>query len=287
MNTLELVPAEPQHVSEIGRICYEAFKEVQEGHGFSPDFPTVDLARQVLGMLVERNDFYGVVALRDGQPVGSNFLSRTDPVAGVGPITIDCSCQGRGIGRALMQDVINFARRNKIEQVRLFQDSFNVASLSLYASLGFDVKETAAFMQAAPAAETDESVRPVAVTDLPAIEELSKPIYKNSRRNEVAAATPYGFAAFVRERQGRITGYLIPGIFGHGAAETPEDALALIGEAGRRLPPPSARFFCPLSQASFFRQAMKAGCRAIKVTNYMAIGRYEPPNEVWMPSVLC
>ena len=92
MNTLELVPAEPQHVSEIGRICYEAFKEVQEGHGFSPDFPPVDLARQVLGMLVERDDFYGVVALRDGQPVGSNFLSLTGPVAGVGPITIDCSC---------------------------------------------------------------------------------------------------------------------------------------------------------------------------------------------------
>src|SRR5688572_15711003 len=119
MNTLELVPAEPQHVSEIGRICYEAFKGVHEGHGFSPDFPTVELARQVLGMLVERDDFYGVVALRDGKPVGSNFLSLTDTVAGIGPITIDCSCQGRGIGRTLMQDVINFARRNNIKQVRL------------------------------------------------------------------------------------------------------------------------------------------------------------------------
>ena len=285
--TFELVPAEPQHVDEIGRICYEAFKEVQEGHGFSPDFPTIDLARQVLGMLVQRDDFYGVVALRDGEPVGSNFLSLMDPVAGVGPITIDCSCQGQGIGRALMQDVINYARRNNIEQVRLFQDSFNVGSLSLYGSLGFDVKEAAAFMQAAPAAEADESVRPVGETDLPSIEQLSKRIYKNSRRNEVAAATPYGFAAFVREQHGRITGYLIPGIFGHGVAETREDALALIGEAARRLPPPAARFFCPLSQASFFRQAMKAGCRAMKVMNYMALGRYEPPTEIWMPSVLC
>jgi ribosomal protein S18 acetylase RimI-like enzyme len=284
---LELVPADPQHVSEIGRICYEAFKEVQERHGFFPDFPAIDLARHVLGMLVQRDDFYGVVALRDGQPVGSNFLSLMDPVAGVGPITIDCSCQGQGVGRALMQDVINYARRNNIEQVRLFQDSFNVASLSLYASLGFDVKETAAFMQAAPAADPDARVRPLAETDLPSIEELSKRIYKNSRRNEVAAAAPYGFAAFVREQQGRVTGYLIPGIFGHGVAETQEDALALIGEAARCVPPPVARFFCPLSEASFFRQAMKAGCRVIKLMNYMAVGRYEPPNEVWMPSVLC
>ncbi|MCA1603736.1 MAG: hypothetical protein LC776_19545 [Acidobacteria bacterium] len=59
---------------------------------------------------------------------------------------------------------------------------------------------------------------------LPAIEELSKRIYKNSRCNEVAAVAPYGFVAFLREQQGRITGYLIPGIFGHGIAET-EDVL--------------------------------------------------------------
>ena len=287
MNTLELVPAEAQHVSEIGRICYEAFKEIAERHGFPPDFPSVEVASQVVGMMVERDDFYGVVALRDGQTVGSNFLSLMDPVAGVGPITIDRSCQGEGIGRALMQDVITYARRNNIEQVRLFQDSFNVGSLSLYASLGFDVKEAAAFMQAMPAAEADESVRPVDVADLPAIEGLSKRIYKSSRRNEVAAAAPYGFAAFLREQKGRITGYLIPGIFGHGVAETEAAALALIGETARRLAPPLARFFCPLSEASFFRQALKAGCRVIKVMNYMAIGRYQPPTDVWMPSVLC
>jgi predicted N-acetyltransferase YhbS len=274
-------------VDAIGQICFEAFKEVQEGHGFSPDFPTVDVARQVLGMLVQRDDFYSVVALHDGQPVGSNFLSLMDPVAGVGPITIDCSLQGQGIGRALMHDVIDYAQRNNIEQVRLFQDSFNVASLSLYASLGFEVKEAAALMQAASAAEADLSVRPVTEADLPAIEELSKRIYKNSRRNEVAAAAPNGFPAFLRENRERVTGYLIPGIFGHGIAETEADALALIGEAARRVPPPFAHFFCPLSEAGFFRQAMKAGCRVIKVMNYMTLGPYEAPDEIWMPSILC
>ena len=283
---IELIPAETQHVREIGRICYEAFKAVQEGHGFSADFPSVHVARQVVGMLVEREDFYGVVALRDGEPVGSNFLSLTDPVAGVGPITIDCSCQDQGIGRALMQEVIKYAQQNSIAQVRLLQDSFNVASLSLYASLGFEVKEGIAFMQAVPTAALDESVRPVAQTDLPAIEELGKRLYRNSRRNEVAAAECYGFASFLREQQGRITGYLIPGIFGHGVAETKEDALALIGEAARRLPPESARFFCPLGEVDFFRDSLKAGCRVIKAMNYMAMGPYEPPNEVWMPSVL-
>jgi GNAT superfamily N-acetyltransferase len=238
-------------------------------------------------MLVQRQDFYSVVALLDGRPVGSNFLSLMDPVSGVGPISVDPACQGQTIGRTLMQDVINYARRNNIEQVRLLQDSFNGLSLALYASLGFEVKDAAAFMQAAAPAKADDRVRPIDPTDLPAIERLSKRIYKNSRRTEVATATAYGFAACLRERDGHITGYLIPGIFGHGIAETAEDAMALVGEAARRLPPEVARFFCPLSQGSFFQQALLAGCRVIKVMNYMALGPYAQPDEVWMPSVLC
>jgi GNAT superfamily N-acetyltransferase len=283
---IRLVPAEPQHVSELGRICFESFRGVHDRGCGTRDFPTVDIAQQVLGMLVQRDDFYSVSAMDDGRLLGSNFLSLMDPVAGLGPITIDPSCQGQGVGRTLMLDAIDYAQRHGIEQVRLMQDSFNVASLSLYASLGFDVKVPVAFMQAAPLAEADDSVRPISEPDLPAIEELSERVYKNSRRNEVAAAAPYGFAALLRERQGRITGYLLPGIFGHGVAETEEDALALIGEAARRLPAEIARFFCPLTESSFYRKALQANCRVIKVMNYMALGPYEQPKEVWMPSVL-
>lgn len=284
--SIELVPAEPQHASELGSICFEAFKELQDRACGTRDFPNVEIAQQVLGMLVQRDDFYSVSALDNGRLVGSNFLSLMDSVAGVGPITVDPSYHSQGVGRTLMQDVIDYARRNNIEQVRLMQDAFNVASLSLYASLGFAVKEPVAFMQAAPLAEDDNSVRPITEPDLPAIEELSERIYKNSRRNEVAAAAPYGFAALLRERQGRITGYLLPGILGHGVAETEEDALALIGEAARRLPPEMARFFCPLTESGFYRKALQGGCRVIKVMNYMTMGPYEPQDEVWMPSVL-
>jgi ribosomal protein S18 acetylase RimI-like enzyme len=284
---IELVPAEPEHVSELGSICFEAFKDLHDRGCGTRDFPTVEIAQQVLGMLVQRDDFYSVSALDDGRLVGSNCLSLMDPVAGVGPITIDPSYQGQGVGRTLMQDVIDYAQRNNIVHVRLMQASFNVASLSLYASLGFDVKSPVAFMQAAPLAEADNSVRPITEPDLPAIEELSEHIYKNSRRNEVAAAAPYGFAALLREREGRITGYLLPGIFGHGVAETEEDALTLIGEAARRLPPENARFFCPLTESSFYRKTLQGGCRVIKVMNYMTLGPYEQPDEVWMPSVLC
>jgi len=284
--SIQLVPGKPEHVSEIGRICYEAFKDIADRHGFPPDFPSAGVARQITGMLVERDDFYAVTALLDGHVVGSNFLSLSDEVAGVGPVTIEIPEQGQDIGRALMQDVVDYGRRNGIERIRLQQDGFNMASLSLYASLGFEQKDACVLMQPAPALQADETVRPLAEADLPACEELSKRLYKSSRRNEVAATLRWRFPCFVREREGRIVGYLIPIIFGHGVAETEEDALALAGEAARSIPPEMARVFCPMSEASLYRKLLKAGCRAIKLMNLMAIGRYEPPGEVWMPSVL-
>jgi len=48
----------------------------------------------------------------------------------------------------------------------------------------------------------------------------------------------------------------------------------------------SIQFFCPLREASLYRSLLKAGCRAVKVMNLMAIGPYEPPDAVWMNSVL-
>lgn len=283
---LELVRAESQHVGEIGRICYEAFKNLHDRHHFPLDLPSAALARQVLGMMVSRSDFYSVVALLDGQVVGSNFLSLSDPVAGIGPVTVEPCHQGKDIGLALMQDVVDQGRRRGIERIRLLQETINVGSLSLYASMGFDSREEVAYLQAAAAPAGDPNVRLVTDQDLPAIEQLSANIYMVSRRNEMAAAIRYGFSPLLRQRDGRVTGYLIPGLFGHGVAESEDDACALVGEMARRLPPDAARFFCPIGQADFFRRVLKMGCRTIKVWTLMTLGPYEPPRRVWMPSVL-
>ena len=283
---VELVRAEPQHVSELGRICYEAFKDVADSHGFSPDFPSVQVARNTIGMIVGRKDFYGVAAIVNGELAGSNYLSLTDPVSGVGPITVDCAFQGRDLGRALMEDVIEYARLNKVERVRLLQDAFNVASLSLYGSLGFDVKHPVAEMHLNAAVKADVTVRPVHESDVDALDEICQKNYKTSRRNELAAAVRAGFSPVLRERGGKFTGYLIPGLFGHGVAETCDDAVALATQAARLIPHERARSLVPLKDGDLFRAFLKAGCRTVKIMNLMAMGPYEEPASVWMPSVL-
>jgi GNAT superfamily N-acetyltransferase len=281
----ELVPARPEHVSELGRILYEAFKDIADRHHFPPFFPNASVARQVVAGLVDRDDVYAVAAVVDGQPVGSNYLESTDEVAGVQVISVEVGHQGEGIGRALMQDVLDRSREKAFDTVRLLHESHNVASLSLYASLGFDTKEAVAFMTAAPSTTADDTIRPITEDALPTIKRLSIQNYRVSRCNEVAGFIRRGDPALLRERDGSVTGYFVPGLNGHGVAMSKEDALALITEAARRFPDYDTRFFCPLSLGDLYRDALRTGCRPIEVMNLMAMGKYESPSGIWMPSV--
>jgi len=290
--TLELGRATPAHVPEISRIAYETFYSVSVRHGYAPDFPTPEVAAQVMRLLVANGSrFYGVVALLDGLPVGSNFLSTLDPVAGVGPITVDPAVQGGGIGRTLMGDVLEEARHRGIASVRLLQDAFNRVSLSLYASLGFEQREVVALMEAGSggpnaAAAPVNDVRAMTVDDLTAVEALSHRIYKSSRRGDAALAVGTGFPAFVRERGGQVTSYVIPGLLGHGVATTHDDALTILRGVIEALPAPFDRVFVPLSNGRLFQTLLADGWRVVKVMNLMTVGPYERPEGIWLPSVL-
>src|SRR6266542_2988001 len=283
---LVLVPAKPEHISELGRICYEAFKDISDRHHFPSDFSSAAMGRMIIGLLTAREDVYGVAAMMDSQPAGSNFLMVADEVGGLGPISVEVSMQAQGIGRVLMQNVLDHAEKAGVEKVRLLQDSFNMTSLALYASLGFDTKEPVAVMQPTPGEQIDESVRPVTEADLEVVEELSQRIYRVSRRNEVASGITGPFRPFLRERSGRVAGYYTPGIAGHGVAETEDDLVVLVRETARQMPPDFHRVLCPLTEGSLYRKLLAAGCRNIKAMNLMALGPYERPDGAWLPSVL-
>jgi len=285
MPDIELIRPEPQQVPELARICFEAFKRIHERHSFPPDIPNIELAGHIMGLLVSGKNFYGVAARVNGRLVGSNFISCTDPVGGVGPITVDPAFEGRGVGRALMKAVLDYAQQKGMEQVRLLQDSFNTKSLSLYASLGFDVRTPVGLLDARPALTADSTVRPATTADLPVLDDLSRRLYPCSRRGEIVMLMGMNVPVFVREHGGKIPGYFVPGFLGHGVAETEADALALIGETMRRVPPEFAVFFCPLVLGNFYRAILKSGHRLRKIMTYMTLGPYEPPRGIWLPSI--
>src|SRR5262245_8243513 len=103
---LILRPARQDDAQDLGRICYEAFASIANRHNFPVAFPNAETAVGLISFLIGHPGFYGVVAERDRRIVGSNFLDERSQIAGVGPITVDPQAQDRGVGRRLMQDVL-------------------------------------------------------------------------------------------------------------------------------------------------------------------------------------
>jgi len=284
---LELVPATADHIPRLSVICHEAFSALHDRCGIERDIPSPEVGEMIIGQVVQRPDYTGVMAVLDGEIVGSNFLCFGDEVAGVGPITVDPTVQSKGVGRALMQWVIDEARRREIRQTRLFQEAINITSLSLYTALGFDWRDSAVLMQAAPAAEEDPEVRPITADDLSAIADLSHLAYGFSRAGDAAQLIQFQIPGFLKLRGGKPVGYMFATLFGHAGAETDEDLLGLAAQAARHLPPPLAKFICPMARAGLFRKAMAAGHRTGKVLSYMSLGDYTPPTGAHFPSIQC
>lgn len=88
--------------------------------------------------------FYAVVAELDGRIVGSNFLDERSSIAGLGPITVDPLVQNRAIGRQLILHVMQRAETQQLNGVRLLRATYHTRALSLYAKLGFVVRELVA-----------------------------------------------------------------------------------------------------------------------------------------------
>jgi GNAT superfamily N-acetyltransferase len=281
---VEIIRPGPEQVPELARICFEAFKAINERHGFPLDIPNLEAAGKLIGMMVSRSDYFAVAACVKGRLAGSNFMSVGDEVAGVGPISVDPALDGRGIGRCLMHAVLEHAHTIRKTQVRLLQTAFNTKSVSLYASLGFDVCGPIGVMAAKPSARSDSLVRRAVPAEVPRLDELCRQVFKVSRWMEIEAAFSYGLPVYLRESAGRLTAYFIPGPMGHGASESEEDILAVIGESARQSTAEIV-FFCPLQLGDFYRRTLLAGHRLRKIMNYMAIGPYIPPEGIWLPSI--
>jgi predicted N-acetyltransferase YhbS len=286
---VELRPIEPTDRDEAARIVYEAFAGIHDHHRFARDFPTVDAAVQLTTNFIAHPSIYGVVAEIDGRIVGSNFLDERGPVRGVGPITVDPAVQGRRVGRELMQAALD--RGADAMGIRLLQDAFNTGSLSLYASLGFDVAEMVALMGGRPRSDSVNGVevRPLEQRDLDECEQLHRRVHGFERTAELedALALP-DFSPVVATREGRIVAYAATLTFfpaAHAVAETQADMAGLIAGALAATEEPGS-FLVPTRQAELFRWCLGEGLRIVKPMNYMTVGRYETPAGSWIPSVL-
>jgi hypothetical protein len=228
---------------------------------------------------------YCVVAEVDGRIVGSNCLDERSVIRGVGPITIDPGAQNIGVGRKLMQAVMDRANERSAAGIRLVQAAFHNRSLSLYTSLGFDIREPLSCVQGRTLERSVAgcAVRQASADDVDACNALSRLVHGYDRGLDLGQAIEQGTARVV-ERGGRITGYTTHlAFFGHSTAETNVDMQSLIASAESFA---GAGILVPSRNHALLRWCLANGLRVVQPMTLMSAGLYNEPSGAWLPSVL-
>ena len=276
--------AGPEDAERLGTIAYDAFYNISTAHNFPPDFPSPEVGIGLAQMMIARPDIYSVVA-ENGRVVGSNFLWEGDEVDGVGPITIDPAEQNSSVGRRLMEDVIRRSDENGKRSIRMVQAAFHNRSLALYTKLGFNTVEPLSTISGAPVniEVAGAKVRQMSSEDIGSADAVCQNVHGISRKNEISDSLLTGLAKVV-ERDGRITGYFTQlGFFGHAAAETDQDLIALIA-SGAEIQGPG--FLLPTRNGEVMRWCLGNGLKIVQPMTLMSRGFYQEPRGAFIPSIL-
>jgi GNAT superfamily N-acetyltransferase len=278
---------EPADVDALAQICFDAFASIDDQHRFPRDFPVLEAAQGIMGVWIPHPQIWGVLAEIDGRPVGSNFLDERDPVPGVGPVSVTPDLHESGIGRRMMEAVNE--RGEGAQSIRLVQTSYNLRSLSLYASVGYDVVEPLMIVSGKPRSAPVDGVevRPLEERDLEECEALCKKVHGFTRTGALRDALHGPFEPFVAVRGGKVTAYATTLAFwplAYGVAASDEDMHALLCGAAPQIEEPLT-FIVP-TRWELFRWCRAEGIRFVKPLNLMVRGEYSDPTSAWFPSVL-
>lgn len=268
-----------------GKICFEAFGALAAQHNFPSDFPAPGVAIRVLSMMFAHPGFFCVVAEQEGKLVGSNCMDERTPIAGIGPITVDPGAQNGAVGRQLMEAVMSRATERKFAGIRLVQTAYHNRSLSLYAKLGFAVREPLACMQGPAMRGTSEGfrVRSAQLADVAACDDLCLRVHGHDRSGELRDAIQQG-TAVLADRDGRIAAYGSSiGYFGHAVGESNSALEALIAAATAFQ---GSGILVPIRNAGLFSWCLENGLRTVQVMTLMTVGLYNEPAGAYLASVL-
>jgi ribosomal protein S18 acetylase RimI-like enzyme len=289
MNTPTLTSVLPDQAEAVGMLVYEAFKEIAERHNFEPAFATPELAHFIVRLLAQTEGYESYQLIEDGRPVACNFGDERDDAVGVGPVAVAVDQQGRGLGRRVMEALLERAERNGFRSVRLVQVAYNMQSFSLYHNLGFNVTDMLANVRGRPGdgQEPIDRVREYTPADLAACDTLHREVLGIGRRQDIELMAKFA-PPLVLERGGQIAGYLtrFPGpqtFITHGVARDEQALRDLIISTGRSSPG-DVHLLIPTSHAETLRWAMGQGFQLQELDSYMVYGEYQPPMGAWVPS---
>lgn len=282
-------------VKAAGALCYRAFETIDTKHGFIVEFASEEATIEFMEGCVD-NPHCACVVVEDkqsGKLIGGNCLwDEGDDVHCVGPIYVDPSFQGHGLGRTLMQVVVRYGQEvRKAKSIRLTQAFHNMHSFSLYSSLGFQLREPVHIL--APRKwPLPESCAPLhlctrasTMDDVASMIDLCRQVHGFARSADIIRHTKDG-KGFVVENvsDGKLMGYAVSyGEEGHAVGMDNDSIKALIcackGLEG------CMGIFVPSRNHELIKWCLSAGMRTLAGCNIMTLGEYTEPKLPYLPSI--
>ncbi len=165
------------------------------------------------------------------------------------------------------------------------QTAYHNRSLSLYAKLGFEIREPLSVIVGKPLKTSTPgyTVRRATEADLKICNELCFRTHGHDRGGDLRDSIKDGTASVV-EHHGRITGYSNGiGYGGHAVAESNDALKALISAAPTFL---GAGFLVPSRNGDLLRWCFSKGLRLMQQMTLMTVGLYNEPKYPYLPSIL-
>ncbi|SIS69703.1 phosphinothricin acetyltransferase [Zobellia uliginosa] len=100
-------------------------------------------------ILQDDNQVIFVVCKEEGQIVGMALLATYKVISGyrglVEDVVVDADHRGKGIGRKLMEKLLQEAQHKNIDDILLFSGHHRTKAIALYKSLGFTLRESGVY----------------------------------------------------------------------------------------------------------------------------------------------
>ena len=294
---LAIRPAEAHDVDRAGDVNFVAFYHAALLHGAPAVVTTPAESRRYIRHLLDFDPLGGIVAEEEGEIVGVAWLHPRGAVATIGPVAVDPRAQGRGVGRRLLEALIESAGRGAA-QIRLVQESYNALSLGLYLRTGFRVVAPLLELELPPASALGPPRVPLGLSvRAGAVEDRARVVARDARA--FGAQRPQSIELYLRrgrvlvaEQSGTLVGYAMAmglettAFLGSASAEDAEVLQVLLASVAMELTARGhgVRTLVPAADRRLVEGLLGLGFRVFRACHYMVRGggTAPPPNYVLM-----
>jgi ribosomal protein S18 acetylase RimI-like enzyme len=191
----------PTDTEAAGALLYGAFESVAGAHGAAAPWDDEAQTRALIERHLEGTASRAMVAEEGGALVGVGAVRLRGEVATIGPLAT--YIPSRGIGGALLDELVRCAEEAGTLAQRLYVDAWNPSAFALYAGRGFGVIDTVAHIERAsapgPALESSRGleVRAFEARDQDEVSRLDRRLTGHDRPVDLVARRRGDLVAFL------------------------------------------------------------------------------------------